>query len=155
MIRRPPRSTLRHTLFPYTTLFRSENSVITTLEEGEVILKSSGNVKLFGEAVLKPGEQATLAMDSNQLTIRSVETRYYTSWKDNKLIFMNMKLRELIVVLERKYGVDIEVTDKSILDYHCDGTFKNETILEVLQIIQKTLPIEYEVVGQKVKIMSN
>src|SRR3546814_64868 len=30
MIRRPPRSTLTDTLFPYTTLFRSEQSLLTS-----------------------------------------------------------------------------------------------------------------------------
>jgi transmembrane sensor len=32
----------------------------------------------------------------------------FTAWKDNKLIFINMNLKELIVLLERKYGVEIE-----------------------------------------------
>jgi hypothetical protein len=51
--------------------------------------------------------------------------------------------------------VDIVVKDPSILDYHSDGTFKNETIIEVLEIIKRTLPIEYEIVGQKIEITSN
>lgn len=135
--------------------YSSENRVITTLEEGAVRLHSSDNVKLAGVVTLKPGEQATLSAESNELNIQNVNPIYYTSWRNNKLIFMNMNLRELIVLLERKFGVNIEVKNESILDYHCDGTFKNETIIEVLQIIQKTLPIKYEIVGQKIEITSN
>jgi len=132
-----------------------DNRVITTLEEGEVILKSSDKIKLANEVKLKPGEQVALSAGSNELSIKNVNPKYYTSWRNNQLIFMNMNLQELVVILERKFGVDIVVKDKSILDYHCDGTFKNETIIEVLQIIQVTLPIEYKIVGQKIEITSN
>lgn len=135
--------------------YPSENRVTTTLEKGEVLLKSSENVQLADVVTLKPGEQATLSAESNELSIQDVNPRYYTSWRNNQLIFMNMNLRELIVLLERKFGVDIKVKDQSILDYHCDGTFKNETIIEVLEIIKRTLPIEYEIVGQKIEITSN
>jgi transmembrane sensor len=120
-----------------------------------VQLHSSDNVKLAGVVTLKPGEQAALSAKSNKLNIQNVNPRYYTSWRNNQLIFMNMNLRELIVILERKFGVDIEVKDESILDYHCDGTFKNETVIEILKIIKRILPIEYEIAGQKIEITSN
>ena len=76
----------------------------------------------------------------------------FTAWKDNKLIFINMNLKELIVVLERKYGVDIEITDNIILDYHYDGAIKNETILEVLDLLKETLPINYKIEDQSILI---
>jgi hypothetical protein len=63
-----------------------------------------------------------------------------------------MKLDELFTLLERKYGVDIVVKSKAILNYHYDGTLKNETILEILEIIKKTLPIDYKIIDQKVEI---
>lgn len=135
--------------------YPEEKRVITTLEEGEVRLHSSDNVKLADVVTLKPGEQAAFSVESNELAINNVNPKYYTSWRDNQLIFMNMNLQELIVILERKFGVDIEVKDESILDYHCDGTFKNETIIDVLRIIQTTLPVKYEIVGQKIEITSN
>jgi hypothetical protein len=63
-----------------------------------------------------------------------------------------MSLEELVILLERKYGVDIEVTDNSILNYHYDGTITNESILEVLEIIKVTLPIQYKIEGQTIQI---
>ena len=64
-------------------------------------------------------------------------------------------MKELIVLLERKYGVDIEVKNKSILNLHFDGTIKNETILEILDVIKITLPIDYRIAGQKIEITAN
>ncbi len=132
--------------------YPEDKEVITTLEEGAVIVKSSGNIKLAEEAQLKPSEQLVYNKESKKISIAEVNTKWYTSWKDNKLVFVNMSLKDLKTLLERKYGVNIEFSDQSILNYHYDGTLKNETILEVLEILENTLPIQYQIVGQKIVI---
>lgn len=132
--------------------YENDNEVITTLEEGQVIIQSSENIKLAEDIVLKPGEQAVLSKSSKEFTIKNVNTKWYTSWKDNKLIFINTSLEELVVLLERRYGVEIDVVNREILDLHFDGTIKNESIIEILEIIKKTLPINYKIAGQKVEI---
>ncbi len=135
--------------------YAADSDVSTTLEEGQVIICSSEKFKLNHNVVLSPGEQIVLNKESNKLTVHNVDTHLYTSWKDNKLIFLNMNLKELIVLLERRYGVDIDVTDNQILTYHYSGTIKNESILDILEIIQHTLPIEYKIQGQKIIINKN
>ena len=132
--------------------YESDNSIITTLEEGKIILQSTKKFKLNENVILVPGEQAVLSKDSKELAIKKVNTKWFTSWKDNKLIFVNMHLRDLVILLERKYGVEIEVKNKDILDLHFDGTIKNESIIEFLEIIKNTLPINYKIVGQKIEI---
>jgi len=132
--------------------YPEDKEVITTLEEGAVIVKSSGNIKLAEEAQLKPSEQLVYNKELKKISIAEVNTKWYTSWKDNKLVFVNMSLKDLKTLLERKYGVNIEFSDQSILNYHYDGTLKNETILEVLEILENTLPIQYQIVGQKIVI---
>lgn len=134
--------------------YESDKEVITTLEEGEIILMPVSDFRFENNIALKPGEQTVFEKNSQRLALKKVNTKWFTSWKDNKLIFMNMSLKDLIVLLERKYGVDIVVKNPDILSYHCDGTFKNETIIEVLEIIKKTLPINYEIVGQQIEITS-
>jgi transmembrane sensor len=135
--------------------YENDKEIVTTLEEGEIILAFSDNAKPGKNVIMKPGEQAILEKQSDNPDIKEVNPRWFTAWKDNKLVFMNMKLKELIVLIERKYGVDIIVKDARILSYHCDGTFKNETIIEILEIIKKILPINYEIVGQHIEITAN
>jgi transmembrane sensor len=132
--------------------YETDNEVTTTLEEGEVIIQSTESFKMAENVILKPGEQIVLNKESKDLNIKNVNTKWFTSWKDNKLIFVNMNLKELIVLLERKYGVEIDVKKKEILDLHFDGTIKNETIIEILEIMKKTLPIDYKIAGQKIEI---
>src|SRR3546814_5539232 len=63
MIRRPPRSTRTDTLFPYTTLFRSQDQITKILLDQQILRSPSVNVQVtkyrpfysMGE-VAKPGE---------------------------------------------------------------------------------------------------
>jgi len=132
--------------------YEADKEVTTTLEEGEVVIKATESYKLAEDVILKPGEQVVLNKESRELNIKIVNTNWYTSWKDNKLIFVNMNLKELVVLLERKYGVEIDVNNKEILKLHFDGTIKNESIIEIMEILKKTLPINYKIVGQKIEI---
>ncbi|KAF0237011.1 MAG: Fe2+-dicitrate sensor membrane [Prolixibacteraceae bacterium] len=134
--------------------YETDNEVVTTLEEGQVIIQSSEKLKLAEDIILKPGEQAVLSMSSKEFTIRNVNTKWFTSWKDNKLIFINTNLKELVVLLERRYGVEIEVLNKEILGLHFDGTIKNESIIEIMEIMKKALPISYKISGQQIEIAS-
>ncbi|MCK9640962.1 MAG: DUF4974 domain-containing protein [Prolixibacteraceae bacterium] len=132
--------------------YQGDDAVITTLEEGSIKIQSSDNLKLDEEKNLIPGQQLIYNKKSGAIQVNEVNTNWYSSWKENKLIFVNMRLKDLMTMLERKYGVDIQIVDKDILDYHYDGIIKNETILEVLEILKHTLPIEYKIVGQNIVI---
>jgi ferric-dicitrate binding protein FerR (iron transport regulator) len=132
--------------------YGSDATIETTLEKGSVRIASSGRFKMNKELDLKPGEQVVYTKGPNTVQVKQVETKLYTSWKDNKLEFIKMGLGDLIVLLERRYGVDIQVENKEILQYHYSGTIKNESILEILEIIQHTLPIRYEIIDQTIKI---
>lgn len=135
--------------------YEADNELATTLEEGQIIIQSTEKLRLVQDIIVNPGEQVVLNKNSRELHIKQVNTKWFTSWKDNKLIFVNMNLKDLVVLLERKYGVDIEVKNTEILGLHFDGTIKNESIIEFLEIVQKTLPINYKIVGQKIEITDN
>ncbi len=132
--------------------YKEDQEVTTTLEKGAVIAGSSGSFKMRSDIELKAGEQLVYQKQTHSMQVSPVDPRVYSSWKENKLIFINMSLRELIILLERKYGVQVTVTDPAILGYHYDGTIKNETIIEVLNILQETLPIVYEINDQQILI---
>ncbi len=132
--------------------YNDDNILATTLETGQIIIKSTEQLKLAKSIIMHPGEQVILDKQSKKLSIINVNTRWFTSWKDNKLIFVNMHLKDLVRLLERKYGVDIDIQNKKILNLHFDGTIKDESIIEFLEIVKKTLPINYKIIGQKILI---
>ena len=132
--------------------YEKGKEIITTLEEGCVEVYSSESVKLNESKILRPGEQLIYNRLQNSIQIKEVNPRMFSSWKDNQLIFINMNLKELIILLERKYGVTIETPEEAILNYHYDGTISDESILEVLDLIRSTLPVKYKIEGQTIVI---
>lgn len=135
--------------------YTEENKVTTTLEEGEVIIHSEKNTHLAEGILLKPGQQLALTGDAENPEISEVNTRWFTAWKDNKLILVNMPLKELIVLLERKYGVEFVVNDENVLDFHCDATFHGETLIELMDILKGMIAIDYKIIGQTIEITSD
>jgi ferric-dicitrate binding protein FerR (iron transport regulator) len=135
--------------------YETDSRVETTLEKGSVMISPTEASNMFKMVELSPSEQFVYDKNVKSLKVRKVNTKQYSAWKDNKLIFINMSLEELIVVLERKYGVDIEVENNTILKYHYYGTIMNETIIEILEILMKTLPISYRIADQKIEIIDN
>ncbi len=131
--------------------YPEDNEVTTTLEKGSIKISSVKNIPDNYEIIIKPNNQFVFNKEKG-IHVNNVNTRMFTAWKENKLIFINMNLKELFILLERKYGVDIEVTDNIILNYHYDSTIKSETIIEVLDLIAETLPIKYRIEGQKIII---
>src|SRR3546814_6638767 len=82
MIRRPPRSTRTATLFPYTTLFRSEQPIAylrEAIRQRRTILISGGTSTgkttflnaMLGE--IPKGERVVLVEDTPELRLRSEE----------------------------------------------------------------------------------
>jgi transmembrane sensor len=132
--------------------YEEDQQISTTLEEGEVVISSSEHFKLAENIRLKPGEQAVFNKKNREILVKRVDTPLFTSWRNNKLTLLNLNVKEMIVLFERKYGVDIIVKDHDILEYHYTGTIKNESLLEMLEIIKFTLPIQYEIEGQKIII---
>jgi len=67
-----------------------------------------------------------------------------TSWKDNTFYFNKVPFEELVRRLERWYDVDITLKGEDLSDIEYSGIFKNEeTVWQVLEVIQMTTPIEY------------
>ena len=151
--------------------YPEENTIETTLEEGEVIIEQKegkGNNKV---ATLKPKQRAVITKGDNKVVIaetrpgnqkrkpehevlekknpvvidENIDTKLYTSWKENKLVFRSEKLPEVLVRLERWYGVRFIVKDDEILNYHFNGTIENETVTQVMKVIRFALPIQFEI----------
>lgn len=66
-------------------------------------------MKLAAPLNFQSGEQFAFQKETKNGVFRKVNTKIFTIWKDNKLISINMDLSDIFVLLERKYGVEIEV----------------------------------------------
>ncbi len=88
------------------------------------------------------GKKNALTLTVGNLSkIQVADTEYIqeTSWVDNKLVFKNETLAELIPKIERWYNVNINVTNPKVMGYRYTSTITEEDdihqLLEALQFI--------------------
>lgn len=122
--------------------YRGDQEVVTTLEEGQVrvIDKKTNN-----SASLYPGEQSRINILSGEMLHHQVDTRLFTSWKEEMLRFDNAPFADVVKKMERWYGIRITL-DKSL--QYSDNytlTIKTESLREMLQLLSLTTPMKYEI----------
>jgi len=129
--------------------YRGDQEVVTTLEEGQirVIDKKTNN-----SASLYPGEQSRINILTGEMLHHQVDTRLFTSWKEEMLRFDNAPFADVVKKMERWYGIRITL-DKSL--QYSDNytlTIKTESLREMLQLLSLTTPMKYEIKEDKVFI---
>ncbi len=88
------------------TRFNVKSDIANTqvaLEEGKVLVRNSVGDELY----LAPGEIVELT--GNHLRKKATEIEFYTSWKDNKLIFKDTPVLEILEMIETRYGYRIDI----------------------------------------------
>jgi ferric-dicitrate binding protein FerR (iron transport regulator) len=122
------------------------------LEDGAVALLNPSGEEI---ASLKPGQQALFRKKTRELTVCQVDTRLLTSWKDGKLIFRNAPLKEVTKQLERWFNFTIQV-DPGLLHSGIlyTATIQDETLGEVLQMIEISTQVKTKIKSREVSIWS-
>jgi ferric-dicitrate binding protein FerR (iron transport regulator) len=81
-----------------------------------------------------------------RLVLVETKPENFTAWKDEKLIFNNETFDQIVVKLERWYGVKIHLMDENLKTECFTGKFiHNEPLIQVLEAIKITTPIKYKV----------
>ncbi|MDP4275177.1 MAG: FecR family protein [Bacteroidota bacterium] len=82
----------------------------------------------------------------------AVNTDLSTSWKDDRWIFKGEEIGDLAILIERRYNVTIHFHSEELKHYKFTGTFKNETLEQVMQVVQLTAPLQYQIGKGKVDL---
>lgn len=100
----------------------------------------SGKVSVFHqdeEVSLHPGDQ--ISCDENGYTIRQVDVSSYLSWNDQRFIFEDELLEDVMKKLERWYDIQVVILNPSILNTRYTGNLsKYEDLNNVLEILGLT-----------------
>lgn len=114
------------------TAYADEQVATTTLVEGAVSISG----KCIGEAkALRPNEQFVLDRVSGSVEIKNVDVNYYTAWKDGMFRFRDVRLEEIMHVVERWYDMTVVYEDESVRDLHFGFNMSRlETIEPLLNI---------------------
>lgn len=122
-----------------------EEEITVTMESGLTVFYSlEKNSEKTKVSELRKGEQLVYNSKYGSIAKSKVTTECYTSWKDGKLIFRNEPMEIVLKKLGRWYNVDFVVDNKEIEDYRYRATFVDESLDEVLKLLEHTSPVGYK-----------
>jgi ferric-dicitrate binding protein FerR (iron transport regulator) len=118
-----------------------------TGDNASVILVE-GSVKVSAEGkttIIHPDEQMNLSRQTKEMTIKTVDSRLLTMWKDGVLIVHGQSFKELIESVSSWYGVNI--VDKSSVprDDKFNGRFDREDIEAAIKAICISAKTKYRI----------
>jgi len=126
--------------------YPDEDRVETSLINGLVELqRTETNGKLIPLVKMRPTELAIFQKGNNEISIRTINDDRYFSWKDGKLVFNKESIGEVIKKLSRWYNVDIQLKDPELLELTYTGTFTQETLVQVMELLAMVSPINYTI----------
>lgn len=163
--------------------YADEGTVETTLDEGSIKLESAVISKktteplilkprqkaIYAQNILMLDEQKTSSPEVNKSSVNKIlafgpkeikvntviDTKPYTSWKDNRWLFRHEKLEDLARKLERRYDVEITFQDEAIKNYSFSGSLYDESIEQVFAAIKMIAPINYVINHKRIEISTN
>lgn len=121
--------------------YPDENKTHTTLIGGSVEITDKEKNETIG---LQPGEQALL--QDGKLSVRTVDTKLYSLWRNDRFTFSSEYLEEVTRKLSRWYNVEFLFTRPPDKQKQFSGSLpKYSDISQVLGIIEMTTNIKFEI----------
>jgi len=120
--------------------YQEDKNIEVILEEGSVGLTVSEK-GMYNKTRLTPGDRAVIAKKNNAVDIKNENIDKYIAWHTGKLVFENTPMSEVALMLERWYGVEVIVQNPEIMDYSFTTTFDNESLFEVIELLEISSPI--------------
>ena len=129
--------------------YPSEKRTEVVVTEGRVKFSARTDEK---QAVLLTASEQGSYIRGRSPVERTVYVNRYLGWRENKLIFSDQKLSEIIPELERWYGVKVEVKSEELLSLRYTGTFRNVTLSNLIQSMSYALDFKYQLTNKTLSI---
>ncbi|MBT29454.1 MAG: hypothetical protein CMO01_07305 [Thalassobius sp.] len=121
---------------------------------GKVKVEDTNNTKTGNNHAvsLLPEEMATFSSSSGDLKKSNYSSIKEIGWSDGIIYFENTPLSEIIEMLENWYGVEIKSDNKVNTREIYTGTFKDESLENVLNALKERAKFHYSINNSKVNI---
>jgi transmembrane sensor len=148
--------------------FDDEPEVKITLLEGSVRVKAATPQPLVGvntnkeklSVVLKPGEQARLAVGENtgngkgQIEINSgIDVQDVLAWKNGRFAFEGVGIQEVMRSVARWYDVQVEYRGTPTTQHIRGGISRSADVSQVFKMLETTGVVNFTIQNKKIIVM--
>lgn len=123
--------------------YDESNEIMTSVATGKVAFIPGKNKA--DTAWLTPNNKSVYNTVSGKTIVKPTDALADKGWVDGILFFDSETLADIVTVLERYYGKDINFRDLSLKDFRYTGKFYNSSPEEILQYLSKTKTFTYTV----------
>jgi ferric-dicitrate binding protein FerR (iron transport regulator) len=132
--------------------YPEEKQIEVALKEGRVEFVSLNRSSDEVHTDMNPNDYLLFDKSENQINIENKNIDPYISWHQDMLIFNDTPMSDWSRIIERWYGVKIEILDEEIMNYHFNGTIEDETVRDVMQILELTLNVSCRIDHKNITI---
>lgn len=133
--------------------YQEDQTVETTLVKGKVsIHKTEKDGKSPGKLILKPNQRAVYFKKTNTLNVEDTNPENLIAWRHNHLVFDETPFQEVLTQLERWFDITIHLNNEDYLDCELTAYIRNESLEDVLKLLETSHRIHYRIKGRDVFI---
>lgn len=141
-----------------TTLLRGAVEVNINGEEAQKILLKP-NEKVIIKANTRKSTTSSLQVEEPKIVLMNIKRSVQdsnmvkeTQWVENRLVFEQEKLSDIVSVLERWYNVKIEVKVPEAMDKKITGTFEDKSVVDIMETIHAVTGLKYKMQNNTISI---
>lgn len=118
-------------------------------EHSATLVNGKVNISIGDRQIsLKPNERITVSQNGNH-NISKVDPYRFYAWKNGEVVFRNDRLEDVLKQLSQTYNYDFVIKDAELKKYSVHATFKNETIHEMISLMECILPVRCKLTPSK------
>ncbi|MDN5213641.1 FecR domain-containing protein [Fulvivirgaceae bacterium BMA12] len=131
--------------------YAENKDVSVAVLTGEVMVSSTTHPA--GNRVnLQPREMAVYHKDDHITTKGLFDYEEVLDWKDGVLNFDNASFEEIVVKLEKWFGVTFDIRREIVTEKDFSGRFKDKSLEYILQGLSFSFDFEYQIAGEQIII---
>ena len=123
-----------------------------SLLSGKIVMSIDKSDKVVG---IRPGEKVIYNAETQALNKTEAIVQNDILWRQGVLVFENESFNDLIMKLENYYAINFVYDSITFENIHYTGTINNININKVLEFINLTIPINYEIDNKTIKLDLN
>ncbi|MGD8780166.1 MAG: FecR domain-containing protein [Ignavibacteria bacterium] len=128
--------------------YPEEDEISVSLIEGKVKVSNKMDGVNGQGIILKPQEQVLVNKITGDESISLFDQVQITGWKDNNLKFDDEKLSEVIVKIERAYGIKMELADDSLANFKITADFVRDSFWTTIKVIAAIEKLKYKTIDK-------
>jgi ferric-dicitrate binding protein FerR (iron transport regulator) len=132
--------------------YENDDNAVATLYSGSINIITNAPSGRPQTRALLPNESITIYDNEHAPVTATGCSDENSAWMEGRIHLRSTTVAEAIKILERWYGVEFIVDDGSrdILNYQITADFRNESIVDIMDLVRRTSFIDYDIDGEKV-----